>query len=1778
MNNFDIALQATNTSLNSYNSSAQEQEKYNQSLEARVNRLSTAWYGFADAVGQSIVYDGIVVATNSLQKLTEVGSSFGGATLGLSALIGALIAPLTLLSSRFTALTGSIITTVATQNQARLSSNALTASLYTLATGAGVASKAFRGLLAATGVGLIIAGVTTAISLLTNAISENIQEQEQFESYLKKNMDALTVNGEQVKTLISEYENLSARETSSLSVEETQRLIDVQNQLSELYPALTDYVDENGNAHIKSKDAINEEIDITNKLIDKQKELLALGAEDTFKEILGDLQELQNSRGGLDNVLELKIERGRSQEEIAEVELEILQLDQQLASKSAEITGSIFDIADAFTESGIEINKAVNNDIQKAIRGLDFRDLSPEQITTFSKAIADIRVELSKAYDSGNDKGFNSARKDLEKLIDTTTNGKSTLDSATLAFEELNGKSKETAFTMGEVDSAVEGVDESLSKTVEKLQTLSSVQEKIVGVSQAQVNAVSDSVTVIEYLGNVSERTAQQESSLAQSIALLSKLYPQLSNLLRGTSADRERAISIITAENNANQALLRAYELSANGKLTAEARVTLGQLEETNKRIANINAEIRALDTLQQNYNTIINKLSKGKTALTDADYLRQEKLSQNASNRIQLQQAQLATLSGTQNKYATSLNNQTVAIQNNEKASKSGNKTKKDSNSETQKSVYITDEYKKALERLDAQISKNNIAQGKYLSHSSQGLKLLNEELRLQEARLKLMKDQERSIQAQIKSGKILQTGNVQVAKTAKTATKSTSTEQVKVSGFQGRLSSKQGYRKNPLTGKQEYHNGIDLASPLGTRLDSNVSGKVINSKYHNSYGNYVEIQDDKGIKYLFAHLNESIVKLGDTVKAGQQIGTIGSSGASTGAHLHYSVRDAKGNYLDASSYAKEARTGKVTTTVAKNGSTTAPVSNGKQQIDEAESQLTDLQVGIAEQEQAIDDLKAKIIDTTIEGFEYRKDLAQSTIDFEQAKILNVDKSNVRYGKTLDIINRELEKKQKINYEELGYLDLQIKTVGKSEAELDKLKNRYLEVQKQIQELNTEISAFNIERITNAFNTELDSFGRVLEYERAKIDELDTSSARYTKSLYTINQNLLLSSRSTQKFIASLTNLVNSGKYSGQELQNIRDQIDELTLSLIDINKQISDNNYDIIINIKVQSDAKLDDLQLQLDISQIYLKRLKEGSEEYSKEIVTQLELLKKIAKQHDDTRKALQAEANQLGVTDERRKEIIETIEDETLAYNNAVSSIYDLTNGLEQVNSKALEDIYSKVLNAYKDYVQERRDEHMKALEEERKAEDKRHEDRKKQLQDELNLFKKNIQERIEALDRQDAERTYNMDIEDLESERRKIQDRYNLLQLEDTHEANAERVKLQEQLDKIDKELNEKRYKRDLDLQKESLNDLAERKEEEISNIEQAEDERYAVEVDRIDRLKAYYEKYYNDLLNDERKFAQLRDDILNGNFSKIASDFAGYIGEMEATLPNLEDTFDGTMQAVGTSLRLNVIDNLREALKLFDEFKSSQSIIDSATSGSNGVNFGKDNFDNNVTGGNGNFADTSLGGGANASTAIANAKVLVGKYLIDVAVPKETSDVRKNNIRMKAYSLASEGRSGGSNIPSAESFQSAIGKATSDDKKAFKDYINVGLGSLIQSQYLIDDIKKYASSLDTGGYLNFGSSTGGIDGKGGKALIAHDGEVVLNPIEVQKLLEHSNYLNNAFNASRNLQVSPQASLGGNVEVSFFVDKMVANDEAEVRTYGSKIGNVITTKYGVVTR
>ncbi len=105
--------------------------------------------------------------------------------------------------------------------------------------------------------------------------------------------------------------------------------------------------------------------------------------------------------------------------------------------------------------------------------------------------------------------------------------------------------------------------------------------------------------------------------------------------------------------------------------------------------------------------------------------------------------------------------------------------------------------------------------------------------------------------------------------------------------------RVSSPFGYRVNPVTGNYGMHGGIDLSANSGTKIKAVMSGKVLKAKYSSDYGNFVTIDHGDGLVTLYAHCSKLLVKAGDEVAQGDSIALVGSTGRSTGPHLHLEVR---------------------------------------------------------------------------------------------------------------------------------------------------------------------------------------------------------------------------------------------------------------------------------------------------------------------------------------------------------------------------------------------------------------------------------------------------------------------------------------------------------------------------------------------------------------------------------------------------------------------------------------------------------------------------------------------------------------------------------------------------------------------------------------------------------------------------------------------------------------------------------------------------------------------
>lgn len=184
-----------------------------------------------------------------------------------------------------------------------------------------------------------------------------------------------------------------------------------------------------------------------------------------------------------------------------------------------------------------------------------------------------------------------------------------------------------------------------------------------------------------------------------------------------------------------------------------------------------------------------------------------------------------------------------------------------------------------KDSIEKLIEEKSKELEDTKSKINTSQAELKKLREEEKKQEAEIAAI---ERAILARGNSNRILQGGLIWPCPASK------------------RITSGYGNRKSPTKGASTFHEGIDIGATTGSAVLAAAAGEVVISKYSYSGGNYIMINHGSGIFTVYMHLSKRLADVGAEVSQGQKIGEVGSTGYSTGPHLHFGIRK-NGKYVN-------------------------------------------------------------------------------------------------------------------------------------------------------------------------------------------------------------------------------------------------------------------------------------------------------------------------------------------------------------------------------------------------------------------------------------------------------------------------------------------------------------------------------------------------------------------------------------------------------------------------------------------------------------------------------------------------------------------------------------------------------------------------------------------------------------------------------------------------------------------------------------------------------------
>lgn len=1246
----------------------------------------------------------------------------------------------------------------------------------------------------------------------------------------------------------------------------------------------------------------------------------------------------------------------------------------------------------------------------------------------------------------------NSIMGSLEKRFTDTTRTQ----------RELSNEMKVNNLTFAEAKEKVFGYNEEVEK-------LTTIYEQQAGVSQKKVNDTSDLLFQYEALTNqLNGYTEEEIRNLSQKgnlsaeeqslidklnskdliMSSLNKLYPSLLDQDGKAIALSEEKIEAIQAENHANETLLKAYQLARDGKLSVEQQMTVDAAKAAKDRIEIKKSEIQSLMFVNLNLQKFIDKQNKGSN-MTEGEALGAMRASmiQAANNdKIDEKTNELNSFQKILDSNISSIDKFISAKGSSQKAFNAANKTAKESNKTTKDSIYITDTFKKSLEKLNSEIENQVKVQSTFPKHSDEYRNSLQAQLKLERDKLNLLESQEKSLKSQISSGKINKTGTVSNA--------STSTTSQKLSGWSGKISSNFGNRM--LNGELDNHRGIDIAMSRGTKVDANISGKVIASgraednDYDSTYGNIVVIQDANNLKHIYAHLDKAVAKLGSTIEVGQQIGTVGSTGKTTGPHLHYEINKNGNVPINPIDYLNNAKSGTVSST------NYTAIDTSQQAIDQAISELNSLSNNIIQQKVNITDLEKRVLDTYLDKFDRKRSVIDANLSHEEEKLKLVDKSSDRYTKTLDLQTKYLEQKQAVNQQELEFLEKIVTTKGLNSQTVEEYSNRMLELKTEMHSVNSALGEMSLAYL-DVYEAQRKTEDSKIELESSKLKELDSNSNAYIQTLQSITSHMEKKQAINKNELKYLEAQIKSGKYSGEILEQLKEKYAALTVQIQDLSVELRHRNYEIIVNLQTRFDEKIKEKEFKLQQSKIIqsmyetvsdsmteneakVKEL-ERSGDVLKELNSQISLLNGLREDINNQIIITQNQLRSVELNPDDIKALKEDLQNYNLELKNKESEILKTETQIESKIIKQKKDLAETLIKVYKDYIQEQKDAVIRQYELETEAENKRHENIMKNIDDERNKFREAIEERLRLIDRQEAERDYSMDIDKLEKEKNDIQRQIALLSLDDSHEAKSKRKKLEEQLFNIEEDIQEKRHDRDIELQKQSLNDLLEMKDKEIDGKSKAEDDYHNQELKRIDDLKSYWEQHYNDLLNEERKFAQIREDIVSGNFENIRLEFGGFIDWLEMTMPELGNTLDGTMKAVGLTIRQNIIDTLKEAMNLMALVQNSS--IPTGIYGSSADN--DSSYQNSIK---------------NSKLSLGDMQVLLGKYLTDNLALEVDNPIRAANIREKAHTLASQGRENGSEFKATDSFDSIINSLSKSDLTAFSEFLKSNATVVMTPEY----------------------------------------------------------------------------------------------------------------------
>ncbi|WJV20681.1 transglycosylase SLT domain-containing protein [Rossellomorea marisflavi] len=799
MNNFSIAQDATDKSINSANSSMIEQEKYADSLEGRINKLDTSFNRLTLSISEAVLKDSLIVGVEMLgdfvngmsaviDKIGVLSGVFGVAGLAafaFSAKIRAMSTALIFGASSLTSTQAATIGVSTGMNRATIATIGL--------------KGALRGLAASTGVGALFVVLGFAIEKLIGAMAKAKQEQEEFDKSQATNVDALTKNKESTEEMISTLEKLrSEREKGDAwNPEKEKEYLKVSNEIANVYPALIDHIDATGQAHIKTSDEIQREVDLTNKLIEAKKEEQKVKAQDTIQKQLDEQAKIQKEydrlkkeRDGFKNYDSATANDDELEKRVKEWEVKMVSAEMKISTATSKIKDQVFQVTDAYSK--LDPNPQIKSNIEQLVSSLDFSKMNASEIEAFSIKLAELRDNLQKAFQAGDSTGYQLAARDLTNFLTSAGLTDAKLQDLNLSYDKVTAATKAMADNTYVGEEAMEDFSGAVDEATDSAIGFVGAAEQVAGVSQKNIDKIREAIGVYELLSSAENLNEQQKLALSDATSFLTSTYP---HLLKG----KDLNIKAMQKETEQNEIFLKAVEMLTNGQLDSQEKMTVQQAMGARARLEILSKELQALEKMAKAYmqaaEDAYNQASSygdDEALITTEKFYRRSEQMQSSYNTVKSEiDTLIPSIDSLTKSMADSVDysgqvykSQSAIDKENKKAEKSTKdrtKAEKEAAKERERSQYIADKYKEQLEKVNFELEKTNKIQAAFPKYSKEYQNAIKKEISLLTQKKKILNEQAKALQNQIKVGAIKPTGVV----TQSTATSYSAPGDTKYSG---------------------------------------------------------------------------------------------------------------------------------------------------------------------------------------------------------------------------------------------------------------------------------------------------------------------------------------------------------------------------------------------------------------------------------------------------------------------------------------------------------------------------------------------------------------------------------------------------------------------------------------------------------------------------------------------------------------------------------------------------------------------------------------------------------------------------------------------------------------------------------------------------------------------------------------------------------------------------------------------------------------------------------